>query len=184
MEPIEVGVHVRSFYSVMRKHDTRDVLEVLRGDPRVLNFLERYRLGRLEFSDHLPGPDWRGSFDPNSRDIVVNPFRSPDTYGKQFYPPELPSVSDAGRNLVEAMQRTLYHELGHLVLDIAGPEVGQQVRRLFRSGRVAPVSLRAIQGYLEYFCETFTAYRFEDGLADKDPNGYHMIEAVIRSVFK
>jgi hypothetical protein len=41
-----------------------------------------------------------------------------------------------------------------------------------------------MQGYLEYFCETFTAYRFEDGLADKDPNGYHMVEAVIRLVFK
>ena len=35
-----------------------------------------------------------------------------------------------------------------------------------------PVSIRARKDPAEYFCETFTAYRFEDALADKDPEGY------------
>jgi len=82
------------------------------------------------------------------------------------------------------MQRSLYHEIGHLVLDAAGAELDRQVRRLFRSGQVSPVSLRAAEEPIEYFCETFAAYRFEDGLADKDPNGYDMVEAILRRVYK
>ena len=182
--PIEVGVHARSFYSALPEQPTSDVLQALRDDPRILSFLKRHQLGRLEFSSRLPNPSWRGSYDPPSRDVVVNAFRGPGTYGKAFYPAELPTVSEAGRNLVEAMQRSLYHEIGHSVLDAAGPELDRQVRKLFRGGNVMPVSLRARQEPVEYFCETFAAYRFEDGLADKDPNGYDMIEAILRLVFK
>ena len=182
--PIELGVHARSFYSALPERATRDVLQALRGDPKLLEFFKKHQLGRLEFSGRLPNPNWRGSYDPPSRDVVVNAFRGPETYGKGFYPPELPTVSEAGRNLVEAMQRSLYHEIGHSVLDAAGPELDQHVRRLFRSGRVMPVSLRARADPVEYFCETFAAYRVEDGLADKDPNGYDIIEAILRLVFK
>ena len=115
---------------------------------------------------------------------MVNPFRPPDSYGKEFHPPVLKSVSEAGRTLSEAMQRTLYHELGHHVLDAAGPEARTQVTRLFRSGRAFPISERAGKRAVEYFSESFAAYRFEDCFADKDPEGYHMVEAVLRLVGK
>jgi hypothetical protein len=82
------------------------------------------------------------------------------------------------------MQRSLYHEIGHSVLDAAGAELDRQVRRFFRSGQAIPVSVRAAEDPLEYFCETFAAYRFEDGLADKDPSGYDMVEVVLRLVYK
>ena len=141
--PIEVGVHVRSFYSALPEKPTRDVLRALRDDPKLLGFLERRKLGRLEFSGRLPKPTWLGSYDPPSQDLVVNAFRSPESYGKGFYLPELPSVSAAGTNLVEAMQRSLYHEIGHSVLDAAGPGPDRQVRSLFRSGRAIPVSTPA-----------------------------------------
>jgi hypothetical protein len=182
--PIEVGVHARSFYSALPEQPTREVLQALRDDPKLLGFLERHELGRLEFSGRLPKPTWLGSYDPPSRDLFVNAFRSPESYGKKFHPLELTSVSAAGMNLVEAMQRSLYHEIGHSVLDAAGPEPDRQVRGLFRSGRVMPVSLRAKVDPVEYFCETFAAYRFENGLADKDPNGYDMVEAILRLVFQ
>jgi hypothetical protein len=182
--PIEIGVHARSFYSALPEQPTKDVLKALRDDPKLLGFLARHKLGRLDLSGRVPHLSWMGSFDRQSRDLVVNPFRAPESYGKEFYPPELPSVSAAGRNLAEAMQRSLYHEFGHSVLDAAGPEPDRQVRRLFRGGRVMPVSLRAELDPVEYFCETFAAYRFEDGLADNDPNGYDMIEAILRLVFK
>ena len=116
--------------------------------------------------------------------MVVNSVRSAETYGKEFYPPELKSVSSAGSNLVEAMQRSLYHELSHAIFDAAGPDTDRQVRRLLRGGRAMPVSLRAREQAAEYFCESFTAYRFEDGLADKDPEGYDMVEAILRMVFR
>ena len=134
--PIEVGVHARSFYSALPERPTREVLRALRGDPKLLGFLERHELGRLEFSGRLPKPTWLGSYDPPSRDLFVNAFRSPESYGKKFHPLELTSVSAAGMNLVEAMQRSLYHEIGHSVLDAAGPEPDRQVRGLFRSGRL------------------------------------------------
>jgi hypothetical protein len=91
----------------------------------------------------LPFSNWLGWFDRRSRDLVVNAFRAPETYGKQFYPPELPSVSAAGRNLVEAMQRSLYHVIGHSILDVAGPEVERQAGKLLLSGRAMPVSIPA-----------------------------------------
>jgi hypothetical protein len=173
---------VESFYSAMSEQLTREVLQALCGDAQLLAFLGRHPLGRLEFSDRLPGFDWRGSFDPEARDLVVNSSRGPETYGKEFYPPELPAISDAGRNLTEALQRTLYHELGHSVLDVAGPEIESHVGRLLRSRRAVPISIRAMSDPIEYFCETFAAYRFEDSLADRDPEGYDMVEAVFRTV--
>ena len=180
--PIEVGVHARSFYSALPERPTKDVLQALLGDPGILGFLARHKLGRVEFSGRLPMPNWLGSYEPQSRDLIVNVFRSPATFGQEFGQPELHSVSSAGSNLVEAMQRSLYHELGHSIFDAAGPETERQVWRLLRGGRAMPVTLRAREQASEYFCETFTAYRFEDGLADKDPNGYDMVEAILRMV--
>src|ERR1039457_5284950 len=90
--PIEVGLHVRSFYSALPEHPTKDVLQALCGDTRLLGFLERHKLGRLEFSGRLPMPNWLGSYAPESREVVVNCVRSADTYGMEFHPPELKSV--------------------------------------------------------------------------------------------
>ena len=176
---IQVGVHAQSFYSALPEQPTREILQALCEDPKLLSFLKRRPLGRLEFSDRLPASNWNGEYDRSTGDIVVNAFRAPDTYGEEFVSPELASVSGAGRNLVEAMQRSLYHEIGHHVLEVAGPEAEHQVARLLRSGRVFPVSTRATRRGAEYFSETFSAYRFEDSLADKDPEGYYMVEAIL-----
>jgi hypothetical protein len=178
--PIEVGVHARSFYSALPEQPTRDVLQALRDDPKLLSFLERRELGRLEFSGSLPKPNWYGSYDPPLRDLVVNAFRPPASYGREFDSPGLMSVSAAGKNLEEAMQRSLYHEIGHHVLERLPAQILDEIAVQGRSGRASPISIRARDNPLEYFCETFAAYRFEDSLADKDPVGYHMIEAILR----
>ena len=118
-------------------------------------------------------------------ELVVNAFRGPETYGKELNPPKLISVSAAGRNLAEAMQRSLYHELGHKIIDVAGPEALHQVQNLRRSGRTMPISVRARDaGPLEYFSESLAAYRFEDSFADKDPEGYHMVEEILRLAWR
>ena len=177
--PIQVGVHVRSFYSALPEEPTREVLQALRDDSRLLSFLERHPLGRLEFSARLPGPGWLGFYDPTTGDLTVNAFRAPDTFGLEFRPQGLESVSLAGGDLVQAMKRTLYHELGHHILKEAGPEEIRQIENLRRSGRAFPISKRARDGAWEYFAETYSAYRFEDSLADKDPDGYHMVEYML-----
>lgn len=182
--PLEVGVHVESFYSAMSEQLTREVLQALCGDAQLLAFLGRHPLGRLEFSERLLDHDWLGAFVASTRELVLNSRRPADTYGREFYPRDLKSFSNAGNSLVEAMQRSLYHELGHYILDSAGPETERQVLRLLQSGRAIPISRRARRSHAEYFAETFAAYRFEPTLADKDPEGYDMVEAILRMVWK
>jgi hypothetical protein len=46
------------------------------------------------------------------------------------------------------------------------------------------VSERAKWNALEYFAETFSAYRFEGSLADKDPEGYDMVEKILGAAWK
>ena len=85
------------------------------------------------------------------------------------------------------MQRSLYHEIGHHVLEVAEavkPGTIDEVRKLLRSGRAILVSERARQRAMEYFVETFSAYRFEDTLVYKDPEGYDMVEVVLRRAYR
>jgi hypothetical protein len=182
--PLTVGEHVGEFLSALPEKPTKEVLSALSPDRRLVAILSSHPLGRLELSGRVPNPTWNGSYRPISGDLVVNPFRLPDSYGKEFDPQKIKSVSEAGLTLGEAMQRSLYHELGHHILDAAGPEFRSQVMRLFASGRTFPVSERAKIRAAEYFSESFAAYRFEDSFADKDPEGYHMVEAILRLVGK
>jgi hypothetical protein len=182
--PLTVGEQAREFLSALPEKPTKEVLSALAKDPRVVAILSSHPLGRLELSGRVPHPTWNGAYWPASGDVVVNPFRPPGSYGKEFHAPELKSVSEAGRTLAEAMQRSLYHELGHHILNVAGPEDRSQITRLLRSGRVFPISQRAMIRAVEYFSESFAAYRFEDSFADKDPEGYHMVEAILRLVGK
>lgn len=163
-------MHARSFYSALPEQPTKAVLQALQGDPKLLALLKRHELGRLEFSGRLD-PRWHGYDLPSTGDLVVNAFRGPDTFGKGFNPSELVTVSAAGRDLTEAMQRSLYHELGHKIIDTVGPEVLHQVENLRRSGRAIPVSRRARAGPHEYFAESLAAYRFEDSFAARIPGG-------------
>jgi hypothetical protein len=85
------------------------------------------------------------------------------------------------------MQRSLYHEIGHHVLEAAeavGPGTMGGIRNLLRSGRAIPVSERAGQRAPEYFAETFSAYRFEDTLVYRDPEGYDMVEVILRLAYR
>ena len=52
--PIELGVHARSFYSALPEQPTRAVLQALHSDSKLLEFLKKHALGRLEFSGRLP----------------------------------------------------------------------------------------------------------------------------------
>jgi hypothetical protein len=180
---LTVGRHTREFLSALPEQPTKEVLQALAED-QMLAFLERHPLARLEFSGRLSDSRWHGSYRPSTGALVVNAFRGPETYGKDLCSPELVSVSAAGRNLTEAMQRSLYHELGHMIIDTAGPEALHQVQNLRRSGRAIPISQRARAGPREYFSESLAAYRFEDSFADRDPEGYDMIESILREAWR
>jgi hypothetical protein len=182
--PLTVGKEALEFLSALPERPTKEVLSALARDRRLVAILSSHPLGRLELSGRVPNPTWNGSYRPVSRDLVVNSFRPPDSYGKEFDPQKIKSVSEAGRTLAEAIERSLYHELGHHILDAAGPEFRSQVMRLFATGRTSPISERAKIRAAEHFSESFAAYRFEDSFADKDPEGYHMVESILRLVGK
>ncbi|MGO9260442.1 MAG: hypothetical protein ACLQU1_29670 [Bryobacteraceae bacterium] len=118
-------------------------------------------------SGRLPNPEWNGSYDPSTADITIHAQRAPSSYGREFISEELKSVSEAGRDLVEAIERRLYHEIGHHVLEFAEavePGTVVEIGKRLRSGRAIPVSKRARERAMEYFAETLAAYRFEETL--------------------
>jgi hypothetical protein len=175
--PLTVGKHAREFLSALPEKPTKEVLSALKSDPKLVAFLERHPLSRLEFSGRVPRPNWHGSYDPDprARDLIVNAFRSPESYGMGFYTPDLSTVSEAGRDLAGAMQRTLYHELGHHLVERLPARVLDEIAASMRARQAAPVSILARRNPLEYFCETFSAYRFE-GCATR---GGQLIPAVL-----
>jgi hypothetical protein len=148
-----------------------------------VSFLARHPLGRLEFSSGALEDGWRASYDLAVADLIVNTDRPANSYGYEFVPSDLPTVSAAGQIYLEALQRSFYHELGHHVLNILGPQAEAAIAALMRTRRAAPVSWRARREPSEYFSETFAAYRFEPSLADRDPEGYDVIEALLRQVW-
>ena len=77
--PLAVGTHVRSFYSGLPEQPTREVLVALIGDPRLVAFVARNELGKLEFSGRLPNPEWNGEYDPATADITINAHRPPSS---------------------------------------------------------------------------------------------------------
>jgi hypothetical protein len=182
--PLIAGVHVREFRSALPEEETREIVGVLRDDPGLVSFLARHPLGLLEFSGGLPDEGWRASYVPLTADLAIETFRPPSSFGYELLPEELPTVSAAARTYLGALQRSFYHELGHHVLATLGPHVEYEVRLLKGSGRVNPISDRARRNAIEYFAETFAAYRFEDSLADRDPEGYDIVEAVRRLAWR
>ncbi len=132
--PLRTGTHLREFLSTLPEQPTREVLTALKGDHNLLKFLERHPLGRLEFSGRLPKPNWWGSYDRRSGNLVVNAVRGPETYGQGLNPGELPSVSAAGCNLIDAMQRSLYHELGHSISMLPARKPSAKSRTSYGAG--------------------------------------------------
>ena len=98
-------------------------------------------------------------------------------------PRQAVTVSALGRDLTDAMSRSLVHEIGHHVEHSTGPFIIDAVRAAARQGALYPITLRARYSAFEYFSECFAAYQFEnDALYHKDPVGYTVIEDILRRV--
>jgi hypothetical protein len=173
------GRHVDEVLTTVSDIDTAKVLSVL-GSPNLLKFLEAHRLGRVEFSGRISEPDLNAEYDPRARAIIVNADRPRDTYGQTLQAGLAVTVSSLGRDLTDAMSRSLFHELGHHVEHCAGPFVIDTVVAAGRQRLLYPFTRRARLNPLEYFAESFAAYQFEnDALYHKDPVGYTVIERIL-----
>jgi hypothetical protein len=73
--PLTVGKHAREFLSALPEQATKEVLQALSKDPKMLAFLGRRPLARLEFSGRLPDRRWNGSYHASLGVLTVNAFR-------------------------------------------------------------------------------------------------------------
>jgi hypothetical protein len=180
--PLVVGRHVDEVLTILSDADTAKVLSVL-VSPKLLKFLEAHPLGRLEFSGRVSEPEFNAEYDPNTRAIVVNTDRPRWTYGQTLRDEPAATVSSLGRDLTDAMSRSLFHELGHHIERSAGPLVFDALKAPGRQGVLYPLTQLARFSPFEYFSESLTAYQFEnDALYHRDPTGYTVIENILHRV--
>ena len=93
----------------------------------------------------------------------------PESYGKEFYPPGLPSVSAASGIWSRLCSAACIMRSGINIGRYGAGNCTAGRETLSGVGAPCPYRFWPTKDPIEYFCETFAAYRFEDGLADKDP---------------
>jgi SPP1 gp7 family putative phage head morphogenesis protein len=181
-ETFRVGTHVgrleidpttpRDFAEQALAGLTQDDLKLLQRRP--LNDL-RLRPSVIHEGSKVNGLYWNGR-----RRLEVSTERLGPTFGRSFTPGESWSVSTSGTSQLDAVRRTLVHELGHHVHDSLGADGDQVVRAAFLRAQT-PVTKYASTNRHEYFAESFAAFRYHRAqLKAHDPNGYAMVVDVLR----
>jgi SPP1 gp7 family putative phage head morphogenesis protein len=184
-ERIRVGKHVGQVPSVLSSADTQRVLRSINlvgaDDWLAANPLEQIALDR-----GVPGA-MRGTLaqyvrQPSGQAMIqLDVSRPRETFGQRYVPGgDLPeTVSSLGADRVEAVRRSLIHELGHhvIALFVYGTEWESAMRAARQLG--GRVSRRAMKNWQEQFCENLVAYHFERTmLLTLDPDGFAMIEQI------
>lgn len=173
---------------VLANLSAREIGNVLRAVAMAgtLDFLKRHPLRAIVFwpglRDHesvrITGRYVFRSTDQDYRTLYLDSARQPVTYGASFIPGKTYSVSLAGKNRVDAMRRTLVHELGHHVLEVC-PELRRLLLKAYKVQRRTPVTIYGERLPDEYFAECFAAYVFHrKALERHDPVGYKMVVEV------
>lgn len=150
---------------VLRGIQTAGLMEFLRHEP----------LASIEF---LVIPANGRYFWPSKR-LQVKADRAAHSYGEHFIAGKVWSVSSAGRTRLDAIRRSLVHELGHHVLLRGDSAIHGLAQQAYSASRGRRISLYADEDWIEYFCETFTAYAFHRAALRKhDPHGHGMMQKV------
>jgi hypothetical protein len=182
-EQIQIGIHVNAIQTVLTRSDTKRVLRAI-NQAGADTYLRDHPLEHLlivptiEGEDHFTLGVYRRRIDL-SASIVLNANRSRSSYGQPRTLNALPStISSLAANKLEALQRSLLHELGHhlIATSIKTTALESLVLQARKAG--GRVSQRADDrhNWQEYFCECFVAHTFEhDLLFMKDPAGFAMM---------
>ncbi|PZA07761.1 MULTISPECIES: phage minor head protein [unclassified Meiothermus] len=177
-EQIRLGEQFLAGRSVLSSADTNAVYRAL-AQAGLSEYLRKRPLAVLDIQP-LPGQGENvllGYYLEDEQHLVLNSARPAQTINQDFRPARLKTFSATGETLVEALRRTLIHEIGHhLLVDLKGREgFIALVQEAYRSG--SAISLRARRDWEEYFCECFAAHTFAARtLFAFDPTGHAMIE--------
>ncbi|MDB5096506.1 MAG: hypothetical protein JWM80_927 [Cyanobacteria bacterium RYN_339] len=142
-------------------------------------FLATRKIGLIEMSpnDLMMGSS-NGRYRVKGHEIRLNSSRAPTTYGKPFTR-GIPSVSFGGTDSVEAISRTLLHEIGHHIYFSDEATFGPLAAAALAAG--SPLTALAAINREEYFAEGVTAYYYHPTEFQRDdPRGYDMVVDVLR----
>lgn len=192
---IEKGRHVRNLdFSDVASN--KAMLAAAEGvvasidDQGTLEFLERHPFRRIAVQREVysgresVNGDYRISTD--AHDLRVALARNKLSYGYDFTPGAAPSISESEKTAAKAAKATMRHEIGHHIHLVGGEgsEVDNVVTGAFAR---ATASNKFITQYastdpMEYFSESYAAYHGHrrEALRAHDPNGFAMVESVLR----
>jgi len=179
-EQIQIGVHVLASSSVLSRSKTKQVFRAI-NTAGLEGFLREHPLARLDVVrvQVIGGRQINGEYDEQTQELWVNARRSEQTFAQPFKLGATSTVSALALTLLEAIRRSLIHELAHHVFSrkiFATPLEGAVIKAA-KLG--TPLTFRASVGAKEYFAECFVAYTYErDLLQQHDPVGYAMIRKV------
>lgn len=186
LESFTVGEHARRLElgPGIDEERARRILGALRPeDLRILRKRPLADLRLLALVEAEGGTLLNGQYFLQRADLETAAIRGAQTYGQKFRPGVTWSVSAAAQNEDRAVERTLIHEFGHHVHVSLGRVSDDVVREAYTRASRAGLFITAYAGqsHYEYFAESFAAYRYYPAsLKRYDPNGFEMVEAVLR----
>lgn len=171
------------------KEVAEDLLDSI-DEAETLKWLEEHPLDEIVFTKTMkPGVNGQYSVWKKPDGTLPNRLQirtgDPLTFGKEWKPGESFTVNEAAPTKAAAMRQVLRHELGHHihVYNFRGDGVDVIVGNAYQRARLKNVFITkyAKTHKDEYFAECYAAYYHRrSDLKAFDPNGYEMVEAVLK----
>jgi hypothetical protein len=115
-ENIQLGVHILASSSVLSRNKTRQVFRAI-NTAGLEGFLRRHPLSRLDVvrAKTVGNRQINGEYDEDTQELWVNARRAERTYAQEFSLGKTRTVSALAPTILEAIRRSLIHELAHHV---------------------------------------------------------------------
>lgn len=170
--------------SSLTDEEIQKIVEVV-DSAGLSEFLGRYQLHQIEFMPTVvvDGRSVNGIYYPEDARVEVAITRDTRGWGLSRDDQDFYTLSQGGRSLLEAIQRTLIHEVGHHVHEVLRrqhPQLFLQTCLYPRSDGITPYARANAR---EYFAESFAAWVFARAeLLIYDKIGYGMIETDLKAL--
>jgi hypothetical protein len=174
---------------VLETHAGQDYIDRLTRifeDIGAAQWLERNPLSCLELTQTVLDEfkeEVNGMYSFKSSAMQVATTRSKSEYGQLFEWGSVYSVSSTGELPIDAVQRTLIHELGHHIHKVLLELNPELFDRTVKVAAILGGTRYAKTHWREYFAENFALYVFyPTELLVKDEAGYGMMEQALSAV--
>ncbi len=190
-QKMQAGLHVNKARAVagVPKSSVDDLLGSVK-DAELLTWLEKNPLGELVARGSIHGANGMYTYSPSNparspKRIEVSWDRKPFTYGEAFIAGDVHSISSAASTVDEARRITFRHEIAHHIhlSELRGSKVDKIITDAYERAEAADRFITKYAGDHadEYFAESYAAYYHRRSeLKSYDPNGYQMVEDVLR----